>query len=764
MTALPRLRIAGALLLLAACTDSVVDTPTVQAPPASPDFALAVDSLTNLGGVEARGVNTTGMMAGTSYEIDQANHAIRWTAAGVKQVLKPLSGDTVSPEGVGPGDGFGYDVNDAGNVVGFSTNGKWAFRATIWVGTTQQYDLGSLDGTPFSDNYAYAINNNGIVVGNADYHLGYGGRAFRVQLGGTMQNLGVCSGMEGSTANDINDAGVIVGTCTSRTANSKAFVWTSAGGMQLLPFPAGVYVRASAANGINNQGAIVGTITPETVTGTVLPTRAVMWTPNGSGGYTLTDLGWLPGGTFSAAMGISDRGRVVGYSNTGNGQPVRAFAWDPREGMQSLGTAAGHTTSEAYRINSDGVVAGTSGTSSVHNAARWRVSWTPLAPSGLTATPVSGSRIDLAWADSSNEETGFQLERRVRNPDGSWGNYGAVGTLPANTTIAADSGLVSGVTYQYRVRACRTNCSPYAESNEATTLSLPAAPTGIRAAVVPGFAVEIGWNDASGNESYFNLTRRVQNIDGTWSGYSPVVDAPAGTTVHVDSGRVSGKTYQYRLRSCNVVGCSGYVFSPIVTVGPIPAPPSGPVGNVPVANRINLRWNDLSADENRFELSRRRRNADGTWQGYTSLGLLAANTTAAVDSAVQTVYGYQYRLRACNAYGCSAWAEGPVVAVPVGPGPLTVDAPTSANSLTLRWIDRSTDETTFQVGRHQQAANGTWGPYTTIKTVGANSTSYTDNTVVPGTYQYRVRACNASGCSAWRLGGYVTTGEVILPP
>ncbi|HEX2291391.1 MAG TPA: fibronectin type III domain-containing protein, partial [Pseudonocardiaceae bacterium] len=237
-----------------------------------------------------------------------------------------------------------------------------------------------------------------------------------------------------------------------------------------------------------------------------------------------------------------------------------------------------------------------------------------------------------------------------------------------------------------------------------------------------------------------------------------VVDAPAGATTHVDSGRVSGKTYQYRIRSCNVVGCSAYVFTPSVTVGPIPTAPSGPIGNVPVANRINLRWNDLSTDENRFELSRRRRNTDGTWQGYAQVGLLPANTTTAVDSAVQTTYAYQYRLRACNAYGCSAWAEGPVVSLPATPGALTVDAPTSPTSLTLHWGDRSTDETSFQVGRHTQNANGTWGPYTTIKVLGANAVTYTDNTVGPSqTHQYRVRACNAAGCSPWRLGGYVTT-------
>ncbi len=38
----------------------------------------------------------------------------------------------------------------------------------------------------------------------------------------------------------------------------------------------------------------------------------------------------------------------------------------------------------------------------------------PAAPSGLTATPVSSSQINLSWTDNSSNETGFKIERPAR--------------------------------------------------------------------------------------------------------------------------------------------------------------------------------------------------------------------------------------------------------------------------------------------------------------------------------------------------------------
>jgi len=73
----------------------------------------------------------------------------------------------------------------------------------------------------------------------------------------------------------------------------------------------------------------------------------------------------------------------------------------------------------------------------------------PNPPSGLVATLVSGNQINLTWADNSTDETGFKIERKA----GAGGTYNQIATVSANTTSYADTSVVPGNTYYYRVRA-----------------------------------------------------------------------------------------------------------------------------------------------------------------------------------------------------------------------------------------------------------------------------------------------------------------------
>ena len=104
----------------------------------------------------------------------------------------------------------------------------------------------------------------------------------------------------------------------------------------------------------------------------------------------------------------------------------------------------------------------------------------------------------------------------------------------------------------------------------------------------------------------------------------------------------------------------------------------------------------------------------------------------------------------------------PVVAMfrdgdaPSAPSNLAVTS-LSASSTRLDWTDNSLDEMRFRIERtpNGQAA---WGE---LGVVGANATTYTDNTPVSGTiYQYRVLADNGNGRSA----SNVATLPQPLPP
>ncbi len=72
----------------------------------------------------------------------------------------------------------------------------------------------------------------------------------------------------------------------------------------------------------------------------------------------------------------------------------------------------------------------------------------PAAPTGLTATAISRSQINLTWADNSNNEDVFTIERATNNKF-----FSEIATTVAGQNSFSDSGLSRNSNYYYRVRA-----------------------------------------------------------------------------------------------------------------------------------------------------------------------------------------------------------------------------------------------------------------------------------------------------------------------
>ena len=89
---------------------------------------------------------------------------------------------------------------------------------------------------------------------------------------------------------------------------------------------------------------------------------------------------------------------------------------------------------------------------------------TPAAPTGLQA--VGGfRRITLTWTDNSSNETGFKVDRST---DGI--TFSEIGSVGANVTSVANTGLQKNRTYDYRVRSYN-NAGSSAPSNVASARS-----------------------------------------------------------------------------------------------------------------------------------------------------------------------------------------------------------------------------------------------------------------------------------------------------
>lgn len=116
-----------------------------------------------------------------------------------------------------------------------------------------------------------------------------------------------------------------------------------------------------------------------------------------------------------------------------------------------------------------------------------------LAPTGLSAAAVSSTRVDLKWTDNSSDETQFTVERSTDNV-----NFGPAAALGANSISFADTRVVAGTTYYYRVSARRSDeVSAFTNTASATPPVAPVASGAWRsqdvgAVGVPGSAIESG--------------------------------------------------------------------------------------------------------------------------------------------------------------------------------------------------------------------------------------------------------------------------------
>ncbi|HZV73099.1 MAG TPA: LamG-like jellyroll fold domain-containing protein, partial [Conexibacter sp.] len=121
-------------------------------------------------------------------------------------------------------------------------------------------------------------------------------------------------------------------------------------------------------------------------------------------------------------------------------------------------------------------------------AAHYRASQLPLGtPSGLTATPVSSSQVDLAWADNAGAETGQVLQRST---DSAFSAPTSI-SLGAGAQSYSDTGLAASTPYWYRVRAVNaSNGSAWSPVASATTQA--AAPPTSYASVVAADR-PVGW-------------------------------------------------------------------------------------------------------------------------------------------------------------------------------------------------------------------------------------------------------------------------------
>lgn len=294
----------------------------------------------------------------------------------------------------------------------------------------------------------------------------------------------------------------------------------------------------------------------------------------------------------------------------------------------------------------------------------------PAAPAGLAAVATSSSTINLVWADNSNNETGFRLERKT----GAAGTYVQIASPAANQTSYADSGLQAATTYYYRVRAYNgAGNSAYSNEASATTSSTTPPPTSNNAAFVSQSVPSSLTTSQSATVSvtmrnsgtatwtagtYFLGSQNPQD-NTTWglnrvSLASPVVAGANVTFTFTITAPATAGTYNFQWRMLqNGSGYFGATSTNVtISVGGAPPPPPSSVSitttSVPGAKRGVAYSQRLTASGG---------STPYTWSvtsGALPPGLTLNASTGTISGTPTTSGGYSFTATVREAGGATA--------------------------------------------------------------------------------------------------------------
>src|SRR5881396_565209 len=351
----------------------------------------------------------------------------------------------------------------------------------------------------------------------------------------------------------------------------------------------------------------------------------------------------------------------------------------------------------------------------------------PTVPTGLTATAVSSSQINLSWAASFDSVgvTGYRVYR------------GGTQIATTTTTSYANTGLSPSTTYSYTVAAfdAAGNLSAQSSAASATTPAAPdttppTVPTGLTATAVSSSQINLSWTasfDSVGVTGY-----RV------YRGGTQI--ATTSTTSFTNTGLSPSTTYTYAVAAFDAAGnlsAQSSAASATTPAAPDTTPPTVPTGLTATAvssSQINLSW---AASFDSVGVTGYRVYRGGTQIATTT-------TTSYANTGLSPSTTYSYTVAAFDAAGnLSAQSSAASATTPAAPDTTPPTVPTgltatavSSSQINLSWAASfdSVGVTGYRVYR-----GGTQIATTT-------TTSYANTGLSPSTtYSYTVAAFDAAG-------------------
>jgi hypothetical protein len=396
------------------------------------------------------------------------------------------------------------------------------------------------------------------------------------------------------------------------------------------------------------------------------------------------------------------------------------------------GTSYSHTgraasTTYSYKVQAQKSASCVSGFTSCVSATTPSSCTPPAKPTGLTATAISSSQINISW-NAVAGAIGYDLSYC----DGTYIGY-ITGTSYSHT------GRVENTTYSYKVQAQKSaSCvSGYTSCSSATTPSSctpPTKPTGFTATAVSSSQINLSWNAVSGAIGY-----DLSYCDGTYIGF-------VSGTSYSHTGRVENTTYSYKVHAQKSASCvSGYTSCTSATTPSSCTPPTKPTGFTATAvssSQINLSWNAVSGAIG-YDLS----YCDGTYIGFVS-GTSYSHTGRVENTT------YSYKVQAQKSASCVSGYTSCTSATTLSScTPPTKPTGFTATAVSSSQINLSWNAVSGAIGYDLSYCDGTY-----IGFVSGTSFSHTGR-VENTTYSYKVQAQKSASC----ISGYTSCTSATTP-
>lgn len=374
----------------------------------------------------------------------------------------------------------------------------------------------------------------------------------------------------------------------------------------------------------------------------------------------------------------------------------------------------------------------------------------PAAPTGLRATDISETTVDLAWDQSAEDPPEAAIDHfgvfRSTTLDGT---YTKINGADVTTWTYHDTGLTEGAEYFYKVQAIDTDGD---KSNFSNVLSIrtqtdPDIPTGGEAAPAPGddgdTEIDLTW-DANPEPGVTYNVYGSDTHDGT---FTQLNGSPIATTSYTETGLTAGMPRWYKL-TAEVGGVESGLTLPFGTTTTNVVAPAAPTGMAAVedgTDTIDVSW-DASADVDWSHTDLYRSTTSGS--GFAKINSLPITDTSYEDTGLSAGTTYYYKAkhvdRAENESAFSAEASDTTEAGVIGAPTFLAWISQTFDGGTLNWTASPGPALDFY---RLYKATSPGGPYTlyedNIASTGTNVSS-----LPSGDHFFVVRAVNTSNAES----------------